>query len=327
MAFVNKDQIQRAKDIDAIDYVLKHEHKNIRKVGECYRLIDHPSISISENGWYWHSQCFGSKTALDYLIMVRGYDFVDAVRLLMNEKPWDQISELIGSQTTLHSQKKSKTVPLSRKAIILPKKNTNNSRVIAYLKSRGIERAFIIDCINNKSLYESAKHHNCVFVGFDDDSIARYATLRSIFSSFKCDVKGSDKSFGFNIMAENEAAKSVAVFESAIDCLSHQTLCKLGFIEQFDGWRISLGCTASVALKSFLERKKGVNQCLICTDNDVAGEHAAERIMSIPNITMKRCLPYTGKDWNECLLALQREKRLENVLNKAQKGVENARGS
>jgi len=83
MPFVNKEQVRRAKDVAAIDYILKHEPNNIRRSGESIRLIDHPSISISDNGWYWHSQSTGSKSALDFLITVRGYTFREAVLKLM----------------------------------------------------------------------------------------------------------------------------------------------------------------------------------------------------------------------------------------------------
>jgi hypothetical protein len=146
----------------------------------------------------------------------------------------------------------------------------------------------------------------------DDTGEARYATLRSIFSNYKCDVKGSNKSFGFLLPATDIEHDTVAVFESAIDCLSHKTLCEQGFINYFSGWRLSLGCTAPTALNGLLERKPKVTQCLICTDNDGAGEQAAERIKNISGISIERCLPGIGKDWNDYLLALHKTKRLEN---------------
>lgn len=311
MPFVNKDQIQRAKEINVLDYILRHESQNIRKVGECYRLIDHPSISISDNGWYWHSQSTGSKTALDYLVIVRGYSFIDAVNLLMNEKPWDHFVGQIEANT-FKQVKRIETASEHRKPLILPKKNDTNTRVIAYLLSRGIDRSLITACIENNIIYESAKYSNCVFVGLDNDGVPRYATLRGIFSSYKCDVKGSDKRYGFFIQAENKNHNTVAVFEGAIDCLSHQTLCNQGFIDYFDGWRLSLGCTASSSLKGFLERTPTITRCLICTDNDAAGHMAAERLMDIKTISTERRLPQIGKDWNEYLLTLQKQKRLEN---------------
>jgi len=312
MSFVNEDQIRRAKEVNVVDYVIRHESKNIRKVGDTYRLIDHPSIAINDNGWYWHSQSTGSKSALDYLIIVRGYSFREAVHKLKDEKSWDHSIGIHLFETNLPSPQKSEAVPRKRKPLILPPANINNARVIAYLKSRGIDRDTIIACINNKSLYESAKYSNCVFVGMDDTGKARYATLRSIFSTYKCDVKGSNKSYGFLLPATDIENDTVAVFESAIDCLSHKTLCEQGFIKHFHGWRLSLGCTAPTALNGFLERKPNVTHCLICTDNDGAGELAVERIKNITGISIKRCLPDVGKDWNEYLQTLQKTKRLEN---------------
>jgi len=312
MSFVNKEQIHRAKEVDVVDYVLKHESNNVRRSGEDFRLIDHPSISISDDGWYWHSQSTGSKSALDFLITVRGYTFREAVLKLMNERSWDHAVIPTIFQANQYTAKIACDAPINRKPLQLPPRNVNNSRVIAYLKSRGIEREDIIACISSKIIYESKKYSNCVFVGMDDDGVPRYATLRSIFSSFKCDVKGSDKSFGFLLPAAEETSNTVAVFESAIDSLSHQTMCKQGFIPEFNGWRLSLGCTAPTALKGFLERKGNVTHCQICTDNDAAGELAAKRIMAAVDIRVERSLPCIGKDWNECLLAQQKTKRLEN---------------
>jgi len=312
MKFVNKEQIRRAKEVCVVDYILKHERNNIRKSGDSYRLIDHPSIAIDDNGWYWHSQSIGNNSALDYLIKVRGYTFRDAVNKLKEEKSWDRAAGIPLLETNFQTPKKADSAHINREPLILPPGNVNNTRVIAYLKSRGIERDLIISCIKNNSLYESAKHSNCVFVGMDDTGEPRYATLRSIFSSYKCDVKGSNKSFGFLLPAEDETSNSVAVFESAIDSLSHHTLCKQGFIDQFNGWRLSLGCTAPTALKGLIEQKPTITHCLICTDNDAAGELAAERIMNLSGITVERCLPAVGKDWNEYLLTLQKAERMEN---------------
>jgi hypothetical protein len=312
LSFVNKDQIRRAKEVNIVDYILRHEPKNIRKIGDSYRLIDHPSVAINDSGWYWHSHSTGSKSALDYLVTVRGYTFREAVLKLKDEKSWDHTSEISLYETNLPSPIRADTAPTKRKPFVLPPANKNNNRVIAYLKSRGIERETIIACIENKTLYESAKYSNCVFVGMDDTGEARYATLRSIFSSYKCDVEGSNKSFGFLLPAADNEIDTVAVFESAIDCLSHQSLSKQSLTNQYHGWRLSLGCTASTALIGFLERKPKVTHCLICTDNDGYGELAAERIKTITGISTERCLPGVGKDWNEYLLAQQKTKRIEN---------------
>jgi hypothetical protein len=64
-----------------------------------------------------------------------------------------------------------------------------------------------------------------------------------------------------------------------------------------------------MALRNFLEHNNNVTHCHILTDNDKAGKQSADRIENIPGITTERVLPPSGKDWNDCLLAVQRLKR------------------
>jgi len=92
------------------------------------------------------------------------------------------------------------------------------------------------------------------------------------------------------------------LFESPIDALSHQTLCKRGEMPDFDGWRLSLGGTSGVALIGFLEQHPNINHCIIATDNDEAGNAFADKMATKLNMTIKRVHPPQGKDWNEALL-------------------------
>jgi hypothetical protein len=76
MEYVTKSQIERAREMNVLDYVIHNEHDKIKRVGNSYRLKDHDSLAINENGFYWHSRGFGSKSALDFLVKVRDYDFI-----------------------------------------------------------------------------------------------------------------------------------------------------------------------------------------------------------------------------------------------------------
>jgi hypothetical protein len=82
---VSREQIARAKKINIEDYIRSHEPSNIRRVGNAYYLRDHNSLEISNGMWNWHSRGIGGKNVIDYLIKVRGYAFVDAVRHLAGE--------------------------------------------------------------------------------------------------------------------------------------------------------------------------------------------------------------------------------------------------
>jgi len=63
-------------------------------------------------------------------------------------------------------------------------------------------------------IYESAKWHNCVFVGRDDSGKARYASLRGTTGDYKCDVESSDKRFGFVLPPIAGESDTVIAFES-----------------------------------------------------------------------------------------------------------------
>lgn len=49
--------------------------------------MSHDSLVISNGKWHWCSQNIGGKTALDYLIKVRGQDFFSAVETLCGGCP------------------------------------------------------------------------------------------------------------------------------------------------------------------------------------------------------------------------------------------------
>lgn len=116
----------------------------------------------------WWSQRTDGRSALDYLIKVKGYSFLEAVELL---------AERANIQLPLSV---SKSVPME-KQLLLPKKNQNDQKVIAYLSGRGIDKEIIQFCLEAGRVYESAFRHNAVFVGMDEKDNPKYAVI-----SIKC---------------------------------------------------------------------------------------------------------------------------------------------
>jgi hypothetical protein len=189
-------------------------------------------------------------------------------------------------------------------------RNKDNNRVIAYLQSRGIDKEIILDCIRRGVLYESVMYHACVFVGKNEQGKSRFACIRSTSGNFKSDAVGSDKKYGFTLPPNNGNCREAAVFESPVDILSHKTLCKEGLID-WDGWRLSLGGTSLLSLAYFLNQRPEVDKCLICTDNDEAGNSAAVKIAELPGVATLRSPPETGKDFNETLQIIRGISRKE----------------
>jgi hypothetical protein len=299
MLNVTKEQIARAKEVEILDYLQQNEPDNIKKFGNEYRLKDHDSLTISNNLWHWHSQEIGGKNVIDYLMKVRGFSFVDAVIRLSGGNYRAPPVKQNQVALTQNAEK------FEQKQFILPPRNRDNSRVIAYLQSRGIEKNIILDCINRGDLYESEKYHNCVFVGRNVDGKAKFAFMRGTFDNFKSDVAGSDKQFGFSLSAKNVEKGFVAVFESAIDVLSHATM-----FPNWEGWRLSLGGTSLASLTHFCDFNV-VSKIYVCTDNDVAGDDAHEKISRNFSQEIIRVPPKVGKDFNDALLAMQKDERMK----------------
>ena len=83
MPGVTREQIDRAKEWDLLSYLQTYEPGELTKkrpTDKEYRTKTHDSLVISNGRWNWTTRGFGGKTALDYLIKVRGMEFVEAVR-------------------------------------------------------------------------------------------------------------------------------------------------------------------------------------------------------------------------------------------------------
>lgn len=303
MPGVSREQVERARQVDALSWLQDHEPGNLTHKNGEYRLRDHDSLTLSNGQWFWHSRGFGGANALDFLVKVRGLDFVAAVTMLCDDR---------AAGLTLQTQPPPppRTV---RPVFRLPARAANNRRVYAYLLSRGIGKDLIRRCIEQGILYESAPHHNAVFVGKDHKGTPRFACARGTLGKHKQDIAGSDKRFGFVLPAESpDGCQHIAVFESAIDALSHAEMGKT------DCNRLSLAGTAPLALRQFLETAHAeghrITRIDLCLDNDTAGLAGMDAIEQMlhedfwfADISVARDPPTPGLDYNEALLAARQE--------------------
>ncbi len=302
MPGVTKEQIERAKEWDLLSYLQTYEPHEVKRCGgREYRTVTHDSLKISNGKWHWHSRGIGGRTALDYLIKVRGMGFVSAVELLCGER---------GAVSVEMARPKPKEKP--RKPFSLPKGNRCGRAMVAYLQNRGIDADIISQCIGKGILYESRDYHNCVFVGRDPEGNARYAFQRGTYGQFRNDVEGSDKQYGFFLSAADKESPFLAVAESPIDALSIATLLK----QQGEDWAknhyLALGGTAPRALLQFLHDHPAVTYISLCLDNDRAGILGMEKIRAalqeepalsgrIRMIVDNPPPAGSGKDYNELL--------------------------
>jgi len=304
---VSREQIDRAKSVDLLSYLQTYEPHSIRKSGHNeYCLVEHDSLKISNGKFHWWSRDVGGYSTLDFLVKVRGMDFMDAVHHLTD-----------GGAAVFRAERSPPPKPAQKppKPFALPVSNANNDRVTAYLRGRGIDRDVIKRCIEAGTLYES-KFHNCVFVGFDGNN-PKFACERGTTDDYKKDVSGSDKRFSFFLPPNNPDSHSLAVTEAPADALAHATIHKMNG-DKWDGYRLSLGGCSSLALISFLERHSEIDSVQLCLDADKAGRDATSRIIRellsdkrFSHLKITIAPPPMGKDYADTLgaiLQLNKEK-------------------
>ena len=86
MPWISEEQKKAAKEVDLLTYLQNNEpHELVKsKYGtDEYRTKTHGSLVISNGLWRWNRGQFGGRSALDYLIKVRGVNFVDAVEMVL----------------------------------------------------------------------------------------------------------------------------------------------------------------------------------------------------------------------------------------------------
>ena len=307
---MTKEQIEAAKKWDLLTYLQTYNPQELKRSGPReYCTRTHDSLKISNGKWCWNSRGVGGRTALDYLIKVRGLGFVEAVETLCgNRAPLPQ----------------ERPAPKPPKPFTLPAASRFPTAMLSYLQGRGIHPELLQACIQAGTLYESRNYQNCVFVGKDPTGRARFACLRGTRDGFKLDVAGSDKRFNFSLLASEPQCPRLAVAESPIDALSLATLVKRFGGDWRDSHYLSLGGTAPRAMIQFLYDHPHITHLSLCLDNDKAGMEGMERldlaVREDRELAQRVKLIYHnpppkefGKDYNEFLCAqLKRERDIKH---------------
>ena len=301
MPYIAPEVITEAKRMDLLTYLREYEPGELVKFSSnTYTTRTHDSLKISNGKWMWWSRGIGGKSALDYLIKVRGMDFVQAVQTIMGN----------GSVSfpTCKNIKSYEEQPL-----LLPQKSPTTDVVFDYLFGRGIDYEIINHCLEQELIIESLPYHNAVFIGYDENKEPKYAAYRATNQSrIMGDCTGSKKQYSFRLTAENTG--EVHLFECAIDLLSYATLMKL----EGKDWRqfnlVSLAGVYSpkqkiedskvpVTLGRLLEKDKTIKRIVLHLDNDIAGRKATKALQTIlsDKYEVVDDPPQYGKDVNDFL--------------------------
>ena len=310
MAGVTREQIEQARRMTAIEYLLKYESYDLKRCGHGeYELRSHDSFKINEESskWHWKSRVIGGRTALDFLIHVRGEAFLDAVRQLCDEHPcFDPV----------------RIPEKPKKVFVLPDSAPDCKRAVSYLRNRGISLNVLAFCHEQGLFYEGLPYHNVVFVARDSVGTPRFACKRGTMGyDYKRDVDGSEKKYGCCVQSDGES-DTAAIYESIIDAMSHATLDEQDGKPWKDKYRLALGgiyapdpskvtsirrpTKPPAALEQFLSDHPQIRRMEICTDNDFAGRYAAKRIEEHYSDTYEIALDLPvpeGFDYNDMAVA------------------------
>lgn len=303
---IDPDVLERVRQIDLLSYLRAYEPSNLVKVKgttNVYCTAEHDSLKISNGKWYWWSRGFGGYSALDYLMKVKEYGFVEAVEILTGQA-------LADWKPSIPAPKKDEP-----KVLLLPPKNKDCDRVTEYLFGRGIDYSLIQECVADGTIYESADYHNAVFVGKDKDGTPRYAACRGTMGSFRLDASGSDKRYSFRLLADKPAS-SVHLFEAAIDLLSYATYLKcegkdykgenlLALSGVYQPKKELKDSTIPIALSTFLKANPQIKTLYLHLDNDNTGRRctAALKVLLQKDYEIVDAPPPVGKDVNDFLLS------------------------
>ena len=274
-----QEQIDRANQVN-LEQFLHSQGENLIKSGHEYRWERYDSLTVKGNKWFRHSQNKGGYP-VDFVMEFFDKTFPEAVQMLIGEEAVELAAE-----------------PAPKAKFKLPPRCESNAKIMKYLtEERKLPQELIKRFIADGLIYEDAKYHNVVFVGTDANGIPRYAHCRGTADKFRMDVTGSDKSYGFCYRGKGT---ELYVFEAPIDLLSHIALFPAGWEEHS---YLSLGGVSAKALERFLSERKDIESIFIATDNDEAGNLAAEKLAELipPEILVYRLLPH-AKDWNEELI-------------------------
>lgn len=302
MPYVDPQTVGKAREMDLLTYLQNHEPNELVRLSDgTYCTRTHDSLKISNGKWMWWSRGFGGYSALDYLIKVKGLDFIQAVETIVGKCAVTQ---------NINLQQKEIKQP---KPLLLPDKSTSNRVIFKYLCGRGIDRELVDFCISEGKIFEILPYHDVVFVGFDKENNPRYASYRATDSRrILGDCSGSDKHYSFRLA--DGVSNTVHIIESPIDLLSYATLLKInGYVYRkynllslagvySANKKIGVG-KVPAALENYLKDHSNTARIAIHFDNDRSGREAATALINKLKNDYKvvDLPPPRGKDFNDFL--------------------------
>lgn len=304
--YYTQEQAEEAKTCSALEYARARHYDLVADGPGRYFLREHDSmIFLSDGRWYWNSRHQKGR-ALDFMLIYEGKSMMEAVLTLTNDPA------LVSSSSPVDYHAKLEP-PAPPKVFTLPDRAATSRQLFAYLCStRGLDREILLTLMREGRLYQSRFElngkniYNAVFIGLDDHGTPRNAFQRGITdkSTFKNGVEGSDKTWPF-LMPGEATSDTLAVFEGAIDAISHATIVKAKCGDWQQITRMAVGGNFPIeAITKYLDAHPEVIKIALALDNDETGQRLVEYIaagLSGRQLTFTPLLQPAGKDWNQFL--------------------------
>ena len=283
------EQKQRAANADLAAFLIS-QGESLKRCGSEMLWEAGGRVTIRDNIWYSQYEQKGGN-AVQFVEKYFNKSYQDAVQMLLDE----HIEPI-----SVDIQKKQK----EKKPFELPAPNKSMKQIFAYLlKARFLDKDVVKYFVDKGLIYESAKYHNCVFVGVDKNGRARHAHKRGTYTlgdSFKGNVESVEAEYSFH---HTGISNVLYVFEAPIDMLSYISLHKENWTEHS---YVSLCSVSDRAVIQMLKDNPNINKIYLCLDNDKEGIDSDYRIrhnlnqIGYDDVTFIRP---KYKDWNEILKA------------------------
>lgn len=282
--------------------LLRSRGETLKRLGSEWEWKFHDErVTIRNNVWFdQYTQKGGN--AVDFFHYFYGESEEQAAAMLLNCSMAD-LGKLPAHSPPIPSRPKQEEL----KQLEIPPANKDMRRVFAYLcQTRGIAPEVVSAFARKGLLYESADHHNAVFVGRDEQGEIRHLHARGTLtgSHFRQTLPGSEKEYSFHWPG---TSGQLYAFEAPIDMLSYISL-------HPEGWQghtyVALCGVSAAPIHHLLETQPQLEEVTLCLDSDEAGQSAARRIatelLNEWNVTVSAEFP-SQKDWNDELLTNRQE--------------------
>lgn len=304
--------LENIKAVPITDYAQRSGYTLVRK-GRYYTLKEHDSVMIdTAKNCFWRNSRFvkgykgSAGSVIDFAIEFNGAaDAKSAMR---------EIAHMYGIEGEKRAKvpferpravKVQKKVEHKKGEIELPKKDSDNRHVYAYLlKTRCIEHSIIRYFLGKRMLYQDI-HKNCVF-----HTGTIFGCVRGTDTSkrFMGDLEGCDYDECFYFRG-SDGADTLVVAESVIDIMSIMSQFYKEKKRYTDYCYLALAGTGKLNsvfyhIEKECKNETPIKKILIGTDNDKGGEEAFKKILEgceKYDVNVKRLSAPKGKDWNEYL--------------------------